>query len=341
MGLLSMLRVGDRITPRRPKVYRPHLKPTLEDLENRTVLSQGGAGSLVSPDVLNDALSRLLPTNVVVDSIDLDGDNAVNLVGGVLTVTDGPDADKTIGTLTGTIAGQTFSTTLENLTLKPPAANAAGDVCSVLSLELGPINLEVPLLGINLDTSAICLEVTATEGEGLLGSLLCNIVDDGLDIGDFLGSATDVGLLDIVEGDIFTSMVSSVLSSGLANAQNPPGGGGGGGENNDICSGDCEILHLVLGPVDLDVPLLGVSVNLDNCEGGPVEVCLSANDGEGLLGSLLCNIVDDGLLNFGQLNKLVGQVEQFLDNLDHPLTEADLLGSKLAKTVRQVGRKLG
>jgi hypothetical protein len=329
MGLLSMQRVGDRIT-RRPKVYRPHLKPALEDLENRTVLSHGGAGSLVSPDVLSGALSRLVPTNVVVDSIDLEEDAVVALVDGALTIT---DTDGVIGTLTGTISGQTFTADLANLTLAPPGPDAAGDVCSVLSLELGPINLAIPLLGVNLDTSAICLEVTATEGQGLLGSLLCDIVDGGLDLGDFLGGVTDVGLLDIVEGDTFTSLVSSALSNGMENGQ--PGGG-----DESICTGDCELLHLVLGPIDLDVPLLGVSVNLDNCEGGPVEVCLSANEGEGLLGSLLCNIVDGGLLddlNFGQLNRLVGEVENFLD--DGVLDASELL--KLAKTRDQILRKLG
>lgn len=331
MGLLSMQRVGDRITTRRPKVYRPHLKPTLEDLENRTVLSHGGAGSLVSPDVLSGALSRLVPTDVVVDSIDLEEDAVVALVDGALTIT---DTDGVIGTLTGTIGGLAFETTLANLTLEPPGPDAAGDVCSVLSLELGPINLAIPLLGVNLDTSAICLEVTATEGQGLLGSLLCGIVDGGLDLGDFLGGGvTDVGLLDIVEGDTFTSLVSSALSNGMENGQ--PGGG-----DESICTGDCELLHLVLGPIDLDVPLLGVSVNLDNCEGGPVEVCLSANEGEGLLGSLLCNIVDGGLLddlNFGQLNRLVGEVERFLD--DGVLDARELL--KLAKTRDQILRKLG
>jgi len=335
MGLLSMLRAGDRITARRHKAYPPRLKPTLEDLESRTVLSHGSAASLVPVDVVNNALSRLLPTNVAVNSISLDNDAAVGLVNGALAIT---AADGTIGTLTGTIAGQAFSTTLASLTLQPDA-NAADDVCSVLHLELAPIHLAVPLLGVNLDTSAICLDITAHEGQGLLGSLLCNIVDNGLDI----GGVTNVGaaltgdvadLANVVESSNFTSMVSSALSSSMASAQQAPGGG-----DDSICTGDCEILHLVLGPVDLDVPLLGVSVNLDNCAGGPVEVCLSANEGEGLLGSLLCGIVHDGLLddlNFGQLNKLVGQVERILDG---GLSAKDLL--KLEKTVSQILGKLG
>lgn len=60
--------------------------------------------------------------------------------------------------------------------------------------------------------------------------------------------------------------------------------------------GGCDILNLALGPVHLDV--LGLVVDLDDCNGGPVTVDIVAQDGEGLLGDLLCSVaglLDDGL----------------------------------------------
>ena len=146
--------------------------------------------------------------------------------------------------------------------------------CSVLSLELAPIDID--LLGLHVDTSAICLDVTATEGGGLLGDLLCGLAG-GLPLGNLpiLGGAG--GLIDVV-GDI----LDGVLGGGLNSAGDPPAGA------EDICDGECEILDLALGPVDLS--LLGLNVSLDDCEGGPVQVCVSASEGEGLLGDLLCGL---------------------------------------------------
>jgi hypothetical protein len=56
----------------------------------------------------------------------------------------------------------------------------------------------------------------------------------------------------------------------------------------------CDILNLSLGPVHLD--LLGLVVNLDDCDGGPVTVDIMGVPGQ-LLGDLLCGIA--GLLNGG------------------------------------------
>ncbi|HEX6361398.1 MAG TPA: hypothetical protein VFZ93_00470 [Albitalea sp.] len=45
--------------------------------------------------------------------------------------------------------------------------------CVILDLELGPLNLS--LLGLNIDLARIDLLITATPGAGLLGDLLCAI----------------------------------------------------------------------------------------------------------------------------------------------------------------------
>ena len=67
------------------------------------------------------------------------------------------------------LAGTTAFTT--PLTVTP--RQVAGAACPILDLSLGPINLT--LLGLNVSTSKICLEVTAVPGGGLLGDLLCNL----------------------------------------------------------------------------------------------------------------------------------------------------------------------
>lgn len=82
--------------------------------------------------------------------------------------------------------------------------------------------------------------------------------------------------------------------------------------------GECDILNLSLGPVSLD--LLGLNVNLDNCDGGPITVDISGVEGEG---NLLCHVAGllDGGLNLRQaLNEFDLSVEQ-LETLTSGLTD--------------------
>jgi len=172
--------------------------------------------------------------------------------------------------------------------------NPADADCPILHLQLSPIHLD--LLGLNVDTSAICLDITAHQGEGLLGDLLCgvaNLLNGGLNIGDLLngvglpllglpglttaqiGQLVD-GLGDLV-GQVFDSLnLADVLGVGGTSA------------------GRTDILNLSLGPVDLN--LLGLQVELDNCADGPVTVDITAEAGPGkLLGNLLTGLA--GLLD--------------------------------------------
>lgn len=64
----------------------------------------------------------------------------------------------------------------------------------------------------------------------------------------------------------------------------------------------CDVLHLSLGPVNLN--LLGLDVSLDNCAGGPVTVSITGSD-TGALGTLVCDIA--GALNGGtSLGSILG-----------------------------------
>lgn len=81
-----------------------------------------------------------------------------------------------IGTLVGTLtnaAGQVTSVVLNNVTATVTAATGS---CSILSLTLGPLHLD--LLGLVIDLNQINLNITAQPGPGnLLGNLLCDVAN--------------------------------------------------------------------------------------------------------------------------------------------------------------------
>jgi len=237
----------------------------------------------------------------LVQITDVTLDNA-KLKNGVLTAP--------TGTVEGTLLGLPFTTDIKHFSLDlTPAQQGTG--CPILNLELAPIHLQ--LLGLHVDTSRICLSITGSD-EGL-GALLCGLVGPGgLNLGDLLDGLLGTGLL----GDILDGVLNGVLD------QQPGGGGNGNGNNGNgrVCGGQCEVLHLVLGPLDLT--LLGLEVMLDNCHGGPVEVCVSATAREGLLGQLLCGLVNGNLLGGVTLSDIVDFVDAALAALPGGLTADEL-----------------
>jgi hypothetical protein len=86
------------------------------------------------------------------------------------------------------------------MTQPPPEA----DVCPVLHLDLGPLDLN--LLGLRVELSQVVLDVTAIPGPGnLLGNLLCAVAGllDGVDLGEVLGNLLQSlidALIRILEG---------------------------------------------------------------------------------------------------------------------------------------------
>jgi hypothetical protein len=190
------------------------------------------------------------------------------------------------GTVTGTLAGLTFTTPITKFALEQVVddSSTAQTECSVLHLELAPIHLA--LLGLHVDTSAICLDLTATQGGGLLGDLLCGLAGGPLGLG---GSPLLPSLGQIAE--LQTGLIS-LLNGSLGQTLSPASATAA---QDSVCTGDCEILELVLGPLNLT--LLGLNVSLDDCNGGPVQVCISASRGEGLLGNLLCGLSGADVLN--------------------------------------------
>lgn len=76
------------------------------------------------------------------------------------------------GTLTGTLtnAAGVAQSVLQTVTIPVTSGTAS---CEVLHLVLGPLNLSI--LGLNIQLSQITLDITASPSGGLLGQLLCNL----------------------------------------------------------------------------------------------------------------------------------------------------------------------
>ena len=76
--------------------------------------------------------------------------------------------------LPATVAGATGTARASQVPPLPLPPLPAGNACSILSLDLGPINLN--LLGLVVRTNQIQLRIDAVQGPGnLLGNLLCGI----------------------------------------------------------------------------------------------------------------------------------------------------------------------
>jgi hypothetical protein len=227
-----------------------------------------------------------------------------------LTVQDGQLLVSGVATLVNS-AGESLQapfTTLATLTTAP-GANAS---CPVLNLNLQPIHLD--LLGLAVDTSPICLDITAHRGGGLLGNLLCsvaNLLQNGLDLNQILASLTRNQAGSLIAG--LTQILSGALNGVLNNATVQS-------VNTAPTNGSCAVLNLALGPLDLN--LLGLEVHLYNCDNAtqPITVDVSAIPssvaGGGLLGDLLCSL-DSSLLSglTGALQNVLGQLLAALGTL--------------------------
>jgi hypothetical protein len=77
---------------------------------------------------------------------------------------------------------------------------------------------------------------------------------------------------------------------------------------------NCTVLHLVLGPINLN--LLGLQVKLGGGANSaqPIVLDVTAHQGQGLLGDLLCGI--DNALGGGVLGQLSGQLQQLVATLN-------------------------
>jgi hypothetical protein len=112
---------------------------------------------------------------------------------GVLSITDFAFEDGQLlvsGVLEGTATvGGVVTEITQTFTDIVASLLGSGGQCSILELDLGPLNLD--LLGLQVDLSAISLDITAVRGSGrLLGNLLCavaGLLDAGGPLDGILG----------------------------------------------------------------------------------------------------------------------------------------------------------
>jgi hypothetical protein len=153
---------------------------------------------------------------------------------------------------------------------------SANRICPILSLTLGPLDLN--LLGLMVHLDQTHLIITADSEGGILGQLLC-----GLTSGHHGNHARAAKRLT-------RAMHRSGLSTrGLRFAvplyQTSSGGITTGAPNSPTVI--CPILDLTLGPLDLN--LLGLMVHLDT-----VHLVITADSEGGILGQLLCGLAGGG-----------------------------------------------
>lgn len=270
---------------KRPASQSPRFRPTLEQLEAREVPSANPMG---------DPLNALLGTNPGIVPLQLNG-----ITGGHMNQA---------GQLQFTAHGQVGAMPV-NLPLTMTATPGSNGT-EILDLHLSPIHLDV--LGLNVQTSNICLDVTAQQGSGnLLGNILYSVAH-ALDPNTG-NSHNPLGGLNSIENLLFSLEVPTLLNGGLnaATASSALGASSAAANDQTLPPGANDILHLSVGPVNLN--LLGLNVALNNCANppGPVVVDVYTQPGQGeLLGNLLTEV--SNALNPSGSNL---QAEQLLGNV--------------------------
>lgn len=172
---------------------------------------------------------------------------------------------KASGTATATLTpiGQHPTTISKRVTL----AAARSGSCTVLTLNLEELNLN--LLGLNVHLEKVVLHVTGQPHGGVLGSLFCSLARAKAKV----ARAAAVARLDRA---IRRHGVVRPISFDV------------GLRATTAAAGECQVLDLILGPLNLD--LLGLVVDLNK-----VHLTITANPTGGVLGTLFCGLANTKL----------------------------------------------
>jgi hypothetical protein len=172
--------------------------------------------------------------------------------------------------------GAATRTVRERVTAPARIAQAGGRRCSLISLSLAPLRLD--LLGLRVETSTINLRIRGVRrgaGSGVLGRLLCSLVGSRVNVRPAAARAAARALnADLPRRGLRTVRATATLRPQAVTAQQPA---------------SCQVLFLQLGPLELNV--LGLLVELfGETRGDPVTVTITAFRGQGLLGDLFCSL---------------------------------------------------
>ena len=234
------------------------------------------------------------------------------------------------GTLSGRLASGTGVSRDSAPVTFAVQAKARRGRCDVLTLHLAPLDLE--LLGVQVQTSTINLDIYALHGQ-VLGNLFCALsrarvtFPKSASIARALNSRLNGRSLRVFTASqtVRARATTAFTSPWRADAATaaPP---------------SCQVLKLVLGPLNLN--LLGLVVDLyGQTHKSPVIVTINAIPSQGLLGQLLCGLAGgtgvssvgglQSLLNSLGVNLSTTQIQSLLSqlgitNLSSGLTQLEL-----------------
>jgi hypothetical protein len=161
------------------------------------------------------------------------------------------------GTATAILTGVSGQTT--SIKQKVTLTAAAGSSCKVLHLFLQQLDLQ--LLGLNAHLDKVQLDITGKRSGGVLGRLFCQ-----------LSQGVSRSSLRAANAQLAAHPARAMhLEARIAQQQAAPG------------AAACQILDLVLGPLNLN--LLGLEVDLNQ-----VHLAVTATPGGGVLGDLFCRL---------------------------------------------------
>lgn len=160
---------------------------------------------------------------------------------------------------------QTITKSFKATVLLGKSGQQSNRLCPVLFLSIQKLSLV--LLGLHVDLDKVVLTITANSNGGVLGSLFCSIARSKVKLLHSTGALNQVasqsGLA--TTGLNFNVPVSGTKTAAAAQAAT------------------CQVLDLILGPVNLN--LLGLLVSLNQ-----IHLSITADPTGGVLGSLFCSL---------------------------------------------------
>jgi hypothetical protein len=182
------------------------------------------------------------------------------------------------GTATARLSGpgEATRTVRERVTAPARIAQAGRRRCSLISLSLAPLQLD--LLGLRVETSTINLRIRGVRrgaGSGVLGRLLCSLAGSRVDVRPAAARAAARALnAELPRRGLRTVRATATLRPQAVTADH---------------MGTCQVLFLQLGPLELNV--LGLLIELfGETRGDPVTITITALRGHGILGDLFCSL---------------------------------------------------
>jgi hypothetical protein len=129
-----------------------------------------------------------------------------------------------------------------------------------------------------------------------------------LTVKKFAAKHGDITALGTLSGTLEKKGKEHNVTRGVRLPVTPVFADGGGVQAQQV--GECEVLHLELGPINLN--LLGLEVTIEGEGGVPIIIDIDADPSGGLLGQLLCGLAGGG---GGPLQQIIGLLNDLLDVL--------------------------